>query len=217
MTLTPFLLSFTTPQGGTSQPQTMTLSNHDVAPLPVSSIAITGRGAVAFTQTNNCGTSLAAMSSCQITVVSNPQIVPASGTTTVPPDVLLAAVTVTDAAGNSPQTSQLIGVGTLPAVSSSLFPPDNEAIHIMDTVSLVPSTPLSISEVIHVSDNMPATVASTLLPIFEVIHVSDNMPATVASTLLPIFEVIHVSDNMPADGRFHAAANLRDHSRNRYG
>jgi hypothetical protein len=173
VTLTPFLLSFLTPQGGTSAPQILTLTNTDVNPLPISSIAISGSGAAAFVQGNNCGAALAAMSSCQIEVVANPPVVPVTGGLTAPPDNLLATVTVVDTAGNSPQISQLTALGTLPSVTPTRPLLDEEEIHVTDSVSLVPSTPLQIFETITVSDGMPSAVASTLLPIFETIHVSD--------------------------------------------
>ncbi len=174
VTLTPFLLSFSTPQGGVSLPQVLTLTNNDVNPLPISSIAVSGTGAAAFTLGNNCGALLAAMSSCQIEVVSNPPVLPANNGPTAPPDNLQATVTVTDAAGNSPQLSQLIALGTLPSVATAKPLLDLEEIHITDSVSLIPATPLPINEVITVSDGMPSTVSATVLPINEVITVSDS-------------------------------------------
>jgi protein involved in polysaccharide export with SLBB domain len=174
VTLTPFLLSFSVAQGATSAPQTLTLTNNDVNPLPISSITITGAGSTAFGQVNNCGTSLAAISSCIIEVVFSPPVLPGSGTGGPPPDLLQATVTITDTAGTSPQTAQMTGVGTLPAMGEPGLTPDIEEIHISDTVSLVPSTLLAITETITVSDGMPSTVPSTLLPIYETVHVTDS-------------------------------------------
>ncbi len=153
VTLLPFLLSFSTPQGSTSAGQILTLTNNDVNPLPISSITITGSGATAFAQTNNCGTVLAANSSCLITVTFSPPIVGGNYVAAPPPDILTATVSVTDTAGNSPQTAQLTGTGTLPAAQQpTSLPADAEEIHVTDTVNLTPATILNVAEVIHLTD-----------------------------------------------------------------
>jgi hypothetical protein len=153
VTLLPFLLSFSTPQGSTSPGQILTLTNNDVNPLPISSITITGSGAPAFAQTNNCGTVLAANSSCLITVTFSPPIVGGNYVAAPPPDILTATVSVTDTAGNSPQTAQLTGRGTLPAAQQpTSLPADAEIIHVTDTISLVPTTILNVAETIRLTD-----------------------------------------------------------------
>ena len=161
VTLLPFLLSFSEPQGGTSNPQSLTLRNNGGASLPISSITITGGGAAVFMQTNNCGTSLAATASCTIMVTFSPPVVGGTYVSAPPPDIFTATVSVTDTAGNSPQTSQLVGVGTLPAVTQGNNPPaDSEVISVTDAVSLVPSTLLAINETIHLTD-APAVAVLT--------------------------------------------------------
>src|SRR5438552_3256776 len=52
--------------GTTSAAQPVTLTNSGGAALSISSIAVTGTNSGDFAQTNNCGTSLAASSSCTI-------------------------------------------------------------------------------------------------------------------------------------------------------
>lgn len=98
--------------GDSSTPQTATLSNSGNSALSISSIGVTGTNSSDFSQTNTCGTSLAAGSSCTISIVFNPG---ASGWRN-------GTLTVTDGAGNSPQTASLTGRGqdfTLTANTSS--------------------------------------------------------------------------------------------------
>jgi hypothetical protein len=92
-----------------SQPLTSTLSNSGSTALAISSIKIIGTNAADFAETNNCGTSLPAGGVCNINVTFTPMAVGNRAGT----------VTVTDGAANSPQTVQLVGVGTPPAVTLS--------------------------------------------------------------------------------------------------
>ena len=103
-TLTPS--SFTYPTqvlntSSTSQPATLT--NTGTVPITITKIATTGP----FSQTNNCGTTLAANATCTINVVFTPT---KAGTQT-------GTLTVTDNAPNSPQTATLSGVGTVVSFS----------------------------------------------------------------------------------------------------
>jgi hypothetical protein len=88
--------------GQTSVPQAVTLYNYGGSALPITSIAMTGN----FTEKDTCGTSLAAGSTCQISVVFAPQKM---GT-------LSGALTITDAAVGSPQNVSLTGEGVAPNV-----------------------------------------------------------------------------------------------------
>ena len=100
--LSPSALTFADQDvGATSAVQTVTLSNATSAALSITSIAIAGPGGGDFTQTNNCGSSLAAGGACKITVSFTPT---ASGTRT-------ATLTVTDSAQGSPHTLPLTGTG----------------------------------------------------------------------------------------------------------
>jgi hypothetical protein len=97
--------------GVTSASQTITLTNSGTVPLSVNSVASGGDFAV----TNNCSTNVAAGSTCAITVTFTP-------TATGPRS---AAITITDSAGNSPQSVSLTGTGiatpfaVTPTISSS--------------------------------------------------------------------------------------------------
>jgi hypothetical protein len=76
----------------------VTLTNTGVAALTITSIATTGD----FSQTNNCGTTVAVNASCTISVTFTP--------TTI--NTRTGTVVVTDNAPASPQTVALAGVGT---------------------------------------------------------------------------------------------------------
>jgi len=91
--------------GTTSSPQPVTLTNTGNAPLTVSSITATG----AFSQTNNCGSTVAAGASCSLSVVFSPTT---TGTVT-------GSVSISDNAPGSPQTIALSGTGVAPAAKLS--------------------------------------------------------------------------------------------------
>jgi hypothetical protein len=86
----------------TSPPQTVTLTNVGGAQLNFSGISITGTNVGDFSQTNTCGTSIAAKASCKITVKFKP-------TTT---GKRMAAVSISDDGGGTPQKVYLTGTGT---------------------------------------------------------------------------------------------------------
>lgn len=82
-----------------SASQAVTLTNTGSVSIAISSIATTGP----YSETNNCGTSLAGGASCTINVTFTPT---KAGTQT-------GTLTVTDNAANNPQTVALTGVGTV--------------------------------------------------------------------------------------------------------
>ncbi|HTS36332.1 MAG TPA: choice-of-anchor D domain-containing protein [Candidatus Solibacter sp.] len=99
-TLSPSSLTFPIQVIKTTSPaQTATLTNTGTVAISISSIATTGP----FSQTNNCGTSLAGGASCTINVVFKPT---KAGSQT-------GTLTVTDNALNNPQTVALTGIGTV--------------------------------------------------------------------------------------------------------
>lgn len=85
-----------------SSQQPAKLSNGGTASLSISSITITGADPGDFSQTNNCGASVAAGSFCTINVTFKPGV-------TGP---LTASISVADNAAGSPQTLGLTGTGT---------------------------------------------------------------------------------------------------------
>jgi Abnormal spindle-like microcephaly-assoc'd, ASPM-SPD-2-Hydin/PQQ-like domain len=95
-------------EGTTSAARMVTLSNSGNAALNISSMSIGGTGGTNFAPTNNCGASLAAGSSCTISVTFKPGL---TGN-------LTAQLSVSDNATGSPQTVNLFGTGvaSTPAV-----------------------------------------------------------------------------------------------------
>ena len=106
-TLSPASMAFGSRLVGSSVllSQAATLTNPSSVPLSISSITIPGavdpQGFTDFTQTNNCGASLAGGNSCTITVTFTPHVLSA----------MAATLTVAHNAGNSPQTMALSGTG----------------------------------------------------------------------------------------------------------
>ncbi|HEV2383216.1 MAG TPA: FG-GAP-like repeat-containing protein [Terriglobia bacterium] len=104
--------AYLTPAGGLTFPstsvgksasaQTVTLQNTGNATLSITSIALTGTNASDFTETNNCGGSLASKASCPITVTFKPA---AAGNRS-------GAITVTSNGVGSPQSLALAGTGS---------------------------------------------------------------------------------------------------------
>ena len=92
--------------GAQSAPQTVTLTNSGSGPLTISSVTVTGSG---FAQTNTCGSTVAAGSTCAISVT----FTPASSATSS------GVLSVADNATGSPQTVSVSGSGVSPAASLS--------------------------------------------------------------------------------------------------
>jgi hypothetical protein len=106
VTLNPTTLTFTTQLVGTSSTaQNAILTNAGTSTVTIGSIVATGQ----FTQTNNCGSSLAAAASCTISVIFTPT---AQGTDK-------GAVKITDNAAGSPQMLTLVGAATVVSVTPS--------------------------------------------------------------------------------------------------
>jgi len=95
--------------GTTSSPQIATLSNGQSVTLNINSIGFTGTNSGDFTQTNTCGGSLPAGGVCTISVTFTPT---ANGSRS-------ATLTVTDDAGNSPQTISVTGTGVVAVTLSA--------------------------------------------------------------------------------------------------
>jgi hypothetical protein len=91
--------------GTTSGSQILTLSNTGGAALSISSLVASGD----FSQTNTCNGFVVAGTNCTISVIFTPT---SAGTRT-------GSLTITDNAAGSPQTVNLSGTGTTPAVSLS--------------------------------------------------------------------------------------------------
>ncbi len=86
----------------TSGPQTLTFSNNSTSAIKINLIA-TGPS---FAQTNNCGTSLAPLASCQIQVTFSPLV---GGT-------IRSAIGIFTSATSNPEAVALVGTGVAPQV-----------------------------------------------------------------------------------------------------
>jgi hypothetical protein len=87
--------------GSPSPTQTFTLTNETANTVTVSSVSFTGTNASDFSETDTCSSPVSSGGTCTISVIFTPG---ATGERT-------ASLTVTDDAGNSPQTSTLTGTG----------------------------------------------------------------------------------------------------------
>jgi hypothetical protein len=91
--------------GSTSTPQTVTLSNTGSGTLIINSMSIDKN----FAESNTCGTSLNAAANCTISVTFSPTT----------PAGYAGMLTISDNAGNSPQTVNLTGTGLGPQAQLS--------------------------------------------------------------------------------------------------
>jgi hypothetical protein len=79
----------------------VTLTNVGPTALGISSITLGGTNPSDFTETNNCGSSVASNGSCTLTMTFHPTV---TGTRS-------ASVSISDNGGASPQTISLSGTG----------------------------------------------------------------------------------------------------------
>jgi hypothetical protein len=86
----------------TNATELVTLSNSGTAPLTITKVSITGTNSSAFTQTNNCGTTVFVGGACTISVTFQANAI----------NTLTATLNVTDNAGGNPQMVALSGTGT---------------------------------------------------------------------------------------------------------
>jgi len=127
--LSPASLAFGNQHVGTTSPgQNVTLTNSGNEALSISGIATTGD----FNQTNNCGSSLAASSSCTVTVTFTPT---ASGSRS-------GTLSVSDNASGSPQTASLSGTGTQAQVTLS---PTNLSFSAQDVNTTSPAQAITLT------------------------------------------------------------------------
>jgi hypothetical protein len=95
--------------GTSSLAQTVSLTNSGTIALTISSIAVTAPNAGDFSQTSNCGVSLAAGANCSISLTFKPTIL----------GLRSASLTIIDDAAGAPHSATLSGIGLAPAVTLS--------------------------------------------------------------------------------------------------
>ena len=134
VSLAPATLTFaSTTVGTTTAAQTATLMNTGNATLSITGITITGANPTDFAETNTCGSSLAAGSSCAVSVTFTP----------VSAASFAATLSIADNATGSPQTVALSGTGTAPAAPGVSFSPATVAFSsVVGTTSAAQSTTL---------------------------------------------------------------------------
>jgi hypothetical protein len=112
-TLTPASLTFASQTVGVPSPaQVVTLTNTGLSSLTINSIKITGANRGDYSQTNTCGSSLAAGATCTISVVFDPTT---TGTRT-------ATLTVSNNTTAGSNSSSLTGTGSSATPSATLTP-----------------------------------------------------------------------------------------------
>jgi probable HAF family extracellular repeat protein len=99
--------------GSVSASKSVTLTNVGSSTLSISALAITGTNALEFNETSNCGLSLLAGASCNMSVVFSPRAT----------NKRTAALSVTDNAAGSPQSVGLTGTGA--GGTCTTHPPTN--------------------------------------------------------------------------------------------
>jgi FG-GAP-like repeat/Abnormal spindle-like microcephaly-assoc'd, ASPM-SPD-2-Hydin len=129
--------------GNTSPAQTVTVTNAGYSVTNIRSISVTGTNASDFSETNTCGSSLAAGANCSISVTFTPAAMGARS----------AAVNIADDAPASPQTIALTGNGSgIVGVSPSTVTFSSQYVGTTGlpqsvTVTNNAATPLTISKV----------------------------------------------------------------------
>jgi hypothetical protein len=158
-TATPSLLQYSIqPVGATSQPQTALLRNMGSSPLSISSITPNGD----FAETDSCGTSVAAASSCTFSVTFTPTTAgPRSG-----------SIVIQDDAAGSPHVINLRGSGS-------------GAVALLTPASLAFSTQQigtsSAAQTVTLTNTGNATLRVGSLQIAADFAQSNNCPSTLAS------------------------------------
>lgn len=134
--------------GSSSTPQIVTVTNSGSASLSITSIAVSGN----YTETNTCGSSLAAGASCQVTLVFSPL---QTGSNT-------GTLTVTDSATGSPQTVSLTGTGVA-VFSLAVSPPSTPVVigATSATFSVTASAPRTFTSQITVGCGTGATCSAS--------------------------------------------------------
>ncbi len=169
--------------GSSSQPQTVgtsatnpvTLTNSGTAQLNITSIALAGQDASEFSQTNNCGASLAPAASCTINVTFTPTANGGSGSAS-------ASLSISDNAANSPQMVPITGTVenfalTTTCTSLSVVP-GQTAIY---TVDLAPVNGFNQSVALSCS-GAPTLATCTVSPSSMTLDGSSTIQAQVTAT-----------------------------------
>ena len=176
--LSPASLVFGSQASGTaSAAQSITLSNMGNAALNItgSGVSITGANAADFSQSNQCGSSVAAGGSCAISVTFTPSLSAGSET---------AILSVPDNASGSPQQTQLSGIA-LPPPSVSCTVPTISLSGDAGTGQIV-CTATDFTGAVSLNCNLPATLSTYISCSFNPATLTFTSSTTQATSTLTI-------------------------------
>lgn len=198
VTLSPSSLTFGSQAVGTTSPaQQVILNNGQNTALTINNIFGGGANPGDFKQTNDCGSSLAAGSSCTINVSFDPTATGARS----------ATLNVSDNAGNSPQTVSLSGTGT----SGPMIGLSPTSVNFGNQAAGTTSSPTPIT----VTNTGNATVTFTSIAVTG----TNNTSFGESDNCLPNLTVgnsctINVTFSPATTGSFSAAVTLTDNATN---
>ncbi len=175
--LSPASLTFSAQSSSTqSAAQTVTLSNTGNAPLSITGtgISISGPNATDFLQTNTCGTSVAAGSSCVISVTFTLNAGLATGS-------YAALLNVADNASGSPQQVQLSGIALPPPSVSCNIPTINLSGD--SGAAQITCTATDFTETIALECNLPASLSQYITCGFTANSLNFASSSTASTTL----------------------------------
>ncbi len=197
VTLAPALLTFTAANGTTSGPQTATLKNTGNAALTINGIGVLGANPGEFKETSTCGSSLAAGSSCTISIAFAPASVAG----------FAATLSVSDTATGSPHTVSLSGTGTVPESAAAALGPAS----LMFTANAGTTSAAQMATLMN-TGNAPLTISG--ISITGTNAGSFNQSATTCGATLAANSscTISVTFAPAAAGSFAAALNVADNA-----
>jgi hypothetical protein len=102
-----------------SAPQSVTVTNTGSVALPITSITLSTTGTQPYSQTNNCGTSVAVGATCTINVVFNPAAVGSAAVGSAAVGSAAAMLSVNAGSGAGTQTVALSGTGIAATYTAS--------------------------------------------------------------------------------------------------
>ncbi len=175
----------TTTIATTSPASSVTLTNTGSATLTISSIVLGGTNAGNFTETNNCGLTLAPNAFCTISGTFSPAAATAYS----------ATVTITDTASGSPQTVTFTGSGTTSTVSHTLL--------------VFPETDNSVTPLYALVNAAQKTIDMTMYALEDTTFSGDLVAACNRGVKVRVIldQALEKSGNTPAYNQLNAVSN----------
>ena len=190
VTVSPTSLSFGNQAISTaSSAKTVTVKNGQTVALTVSSITASGD----YSQTNTCGTSLAAGAKCTVSVTFAPSALGARTGT----------LTITDSANNSPQSASLTGTGIVQAALSPATESfGNQAVRTASATKIATltnnlGTPLTISSIAVSGDYSQTNTCGTSVAAGAICSINVTFSPTTTGSRTGILTVTDSASNSP--------------------